>query len=118
MKKEVLSLENLIGLWDDIEQAFHIEPQLLKIELDDMYFLNDLSRRGDPILLSGHQTNPQPTEVYVVDHCIPGSRLVRGQIVIKDVRDLALRSILFSITNLAISTRAHLDSRSQMAYAL
>jgi hypothetical protein len=54
----------------------------------------------------------------VADHCIPGSRLVGGRIVIKDVRDLALRSILFSITNLAGSTSAHLASKSQMAYAL
>jgi hypothetical protein len=37
---------------------------------------------------------------------------------IKDVRDLALRSILFSITNLAGSTSAHLASKSQMSYAL
>jgi hypothetical protein len=37
---------------------------------------------------------------------------------IKEVRDLTLRSILFSITNLAGSTSAHLASKSQMAYAL
>jgi hypothetical protein len=38
--------------------------------------------------------------------------------VIKDVRDLALRSILFSITNLEGSMSAHLASKSQMSYAL
>jgi hypothetical protein len=38
--------------------------------------------------------------------------------VIKDVRDLPLRSILFSIINLVGSTSAHLASRSQMAYYL
>jgi hypothetical protein len=60
------------------EHAFCIGPQLLKIELDDVYFLTGLSRRGAPILLSGHRETPQPTEVYVADHCIPGSRLVGG----------------------------------------
>jgi hypothetical protein len=36
MKKEVLLLEYLIGLWDDAEQEFCIGPQLLKIELDNV----------------------------------------------------------------------------------
>jgi hypothetical protein len=118
MRKEVLLLEYLIRLWDDVEQAFHIGPHMLEIELDDVYFLTGLSRRGAPILLSGHRETPQPTEAYVVEHCIPGSRLVGGRIVIKDVRDLALRSILFSITKLVGSTSAHLASKSQMSYAL
>jgi hypothetical protein len=37
---------------------------------------------------------------------------------IKYVRDLALRSILFAITKFIGSTSAHLDSKSQMSYAL
>jgi hypothetical protein len=37
---------------------------------------------------------------------------------IKEVRELTLPSILFSITNLAGSTSVHLASKSQMAYAL
>jgi hypothetical protein len=71
MRKEVLLLEYLIGLWDDVEQAFHIGPHMLEIEIDDVYFLIGISRRGAPILLSGHQETPQPTEAYVVEHCIP-----------------------------------------------
>jgi hypothetical protein len=39
-------------------------------------------------------------------------------IMIKDVRDLALRSILFSITNLEGSMSAHMDSKSQISYAI
>jgi hypothetical protein len=38
--------------------------------------------------------------------------------VIKDVRDLALRSILFSIIKLEGSTNAHLASKSQISYAI
>jgi len=114
MKKEVLLRDYLIGLWDDVKQAFQIGPKLLKIELDDVYFLTGFSRRGAPILLSRHQETPHPTKVYVVDHYIPGSRLVGGQIMIKDVRDLALRLIVFSITKLEGSTSAHLASKSQI----
>jgi hypothetical protein len=112
MRKEVLLLEYLIGLWDDVEQAFHIGPHMLNIELDDVYFLMGLSRRGAPILLSEQWATPHPTKEYVVEHYIPGSQLVGGQIVIKDVRDLALRSILFTVTKLVGSTSAHLASKS------
>jgi hypothetical protein len=43
---------------------------------------------------------------------------VGGRIAIKDIRDLPLRSILFSITSIAGSTSSHLVSRSQVAYGL
>jgi hypothetical protein len=67
MRKEVLLLEYLIGLWDDVEKEFRIGPHMLKIELDDVYFLMELSRRGDPILLFGHRETPQPT-VMIPSH--------------------------------------------------
>jgi len=118
MRKEVLLLEYLIELWDDTEHTFCIGPHMLEIELDDVYILTDLSRRGAPILFSGHWANPQPIEVYVDENYIPGYQLVGGRIVIKYVRDLALRSILFSITKLAGSTSVHLALKSHMSYTL
>jgi hypothetical protein len=118
MRKEVLLLEYLIGLWDDVEKVFRIGPHMLEIKIDDVYFLTGISKRGAPIFLSKNRATPQPTEAYVAKHYILGSRLVGGWIMIKDARDLALRSILFSITKLAGSTSAHLDSKSQLSYAI
>jgi hypothetical protein len=48
MKKEILLLEYMIGLWNVAEQGFQIGMQLLTIELEDVYFLTDLSKRGAP----------------------------------------------------------------------
>ena len=81
---------------------------MLTIELEDVYFLTGLSKRGAPVILSGQRALPMPIEEYLASHYIPGLRLVGGRIVIKDVRDLPLRSILFSITSLAGSTSTHL----------
>jgi hypothetical protein len=53
MKKEILLLEHMIGLWDIAEQGFWIGTQLLTIELEDMYFLTGLSKRGVPISFTG-----------------------------------------------------------------
>jgi hypothetical protein len=83
-----------------------------------VYFLTDLSKRGAPIILSGQRALPMPIDEYLTNHCVPGSRLVGGRIIIKDIRDLPLRSILFSITSIAGSTSSHLVSRSQVAYGL
>jgi hypothetical protein len=42
MKKEILLLEYMIGLWNVAEQGFQIGMQLLTIELEDVYFITGL----------------------------------------------------------------------------
>jgi hypothetical protein len=85
MKKEILLLEHMIGLWDVAEQGFWIGIQLLTIELEDAYFLTGLSKRGVPISFSGQRTLPEQVGVYLARHCVPGARLVGGRIPIKDI---------------------------------
>jgi hypothetical protein len=59
MKREILLLEHIIGLWDVAEQGFRIGTQLLTIELEDVYFLTDLSKRGVPISFTGQRALPE-----------------------------------------------------------
>jgi hypothetical protein len=59
MKREILLLEHMIGLWDVAEQGFRIGTQLLTIELEDVYFLTDLSKRGVPISFTGQRELPE-----------------------------------------------------------
>jgi hypothetical protein len=118
MKKEILLLEHINGLWDVVEQGFRIGTQLLTIELEDVYFLTGLSKRGVTILFSRQRALPEQVDVYLARHCIPGARLVGGRIPIKDIRDFPLRSILFAITSMTDITSAHLASRLQVAYGV
>ena len=118
MKKEVLLLEHMIGLWNVAEKGFLMGSQLLTIELEDVYFISSLSKRGAPIFLTGQWALPTPVDEYLANHCVPGLRLVDDRIAIKDIKDLPLRSILFSITSIVGSTSAHLVSISQVAYGL
>ena len=46
-------LKFMIGLWDVAEQGFRIGTQLLTIELEDVYFLIGLLKRGVPISFTG-----------------------------------------------------------------
>jgi hypothetical protein len=59
MKREILLLEHMIGLWDVVEQGFRIGTQLLTIELEDVYFLTGLSKRGVPISFTGQRALPE-----------------------------------------------------------
>jgi hypothetical protein len=59
MKREILLLEHMIGLWDVTEQGFHIGTQLLTIELEDVYFLTNLLKRGVPIAFTGQRALPE-----------------------------------------------------------
>jgi hypothetical protein len=118
MRKEILLLEHMIGLWDVTEQGFQIGTQLLTIELEDVYFLTGLSKRGVPISFSGQRALPEQVGVYLARHCVPGARLVGGRIPIKDIRELPLWSILFAIMSVTGNTSAHLASRSQVAYGV
>jgi hypothetical protein len=118
MKKEILLLEHMIELWDVVEQGFWIDTQLLTIELEDVYFLTGLLKRGIPIYFSGQRALTEQVGVYLARHYVPGARLVGGRIPIKDIQELPLWSILFAITSVTGSTSAHLASRSQVAYGV
>jgi hypothetical protein len=102
----------MIGLWDVAEQGFQIDTQILTIELEDVYFLTGLSKRGFPIYFSRQRALPEQVGVYLARHRVPGARLVGGKIPIKDIRELPLQSILFSIMSVTGSTSMHMASRS------
>ena len=84
-----------------------------------MYFLTGLSRRGLPISLTGSTVGGETVRDYVMQYCYPGSEPRKyGKINIRDVRDLPLRTILFTITKLAGTITFHVANRSYMQYAL
>ena len=44
MRKHVALLEMIVGMWDVNDEAFHVGPHILKLELEDIYFLTRLSK--------------------------------------------------------------------------
>jgi hypothetical protein len=118
MKKEILLLEYIISLWDVAKQGFRIGTQLLTIELEDVYLFNGLSKTGVPISFSRQRALLEQVGVYLSRHCVPRVRLVGGRIPIKDIRELPLWSILFSIMSVMGRTSTHMASRSQVSYGV
>ena len=89
------------------------------IRVEDVYFLIGFSRRGLPISLTGSTVGGEIVRDYVMQYCYPGLEPSKyGKINIQDVRDLPLRTILFTITKLVGTITLHVANRSYMQYAL
>ena len=118
MWKQLHFLELIVSLWDVNDQAFWVGPHILKIEMEDIYFLTCLSKRGEELVFSSHWESEFSTEDYIEMFCRAGTGKVSGNISIKDVGSLPLCTILFTITKITSSTRPHLVLKSQMAIAV
>ena len=46
-------LEHILCMWNLEQQYFEVGTHILTIEVEDIYFLTSLSRRGAPISLTG-----------------------------------------------------------------
>ena len=49
MKANMRLLEMLIDYWDVDEEAFMIDQMPLRVEVEDIYFITGLSRRGEVV---------------------------------------------------------------------
>lgn len=104
---------------DPNDQSFHIRDKVVSITIDDIYFLTGLSRRGAPISLSGFAKGGESMRDYIRQFCQSGAHSSRdGKINIRNVSDLPLRKILFTISKLVGRATLHLVNRSYMPYAL
>ena len=65
MKSNVRLLQMLVDHWEPEEDYFIIDQMPLCIEVEDIYFITGLSRRGDPVDLHGNPGGGLTVEDYV-----------------------------------------------------
>jgi hypothetical protein len=112
MRAQLILLEHLVQMWDVNEQDFHVRVHTLTLEIDDIYFLTGLSHRGSRVSLSGSRGGGEPMDYYVAHHCATGTEKHSGKVSIKDVEDLSLRTILYTITHVVGSVTPHMALQS------
>ena len=100
-------VELIVSLWDVTDQSFQVGPYILKLEMEDIYFLTNLSKRGEDVIFNSHQDSEFSTEDYIEEFCREGTHKVSGKISMKDVGSLPLSTILFTITKLTGSMGLH-----------
>ena len=64
--------------------------ETLTLEIDDVYFLTGLSRRGAPINLVGKRPSAVTTEALLAEHGVLGVVLKSGKIPNLSIGDLPL----------------------------
>ena len=109
-------LEYILRMWNPEQQYFEVGLHIVAVE--DIYFLTGLSRRGEPISLIGSRGGDITTQELIVLHCYPGTKMLGKKIPIKDVMDLPLWTILFTMQRVAGSQGAHQASWEHILYAL
>ena len=105
-------------MWNLEQQYFEVGAHILKIEVEDIYFLTGLSRRGAPISLNGSRGGDITTQELINHHCIPRTRTLRKKILIKVVVDGPLWTILFTMQRVAGNQGVHQEFRAHMLYAI
>jgi hypothetical protein len=85
MRAQLRLLEYLVHMWDVNEQAFHVGAHILMIDIEDIYFLTGLSRRGSRVTLTGSRGGGEPMNHYISAHCVPGTQKHSGKVAIRDV---------------------------------
>ena len=90
----------------------------LTIDVEDIYFLTSLSRRGRPITLIGKRGGKGSVDDLIDDHCSIGTHSVGGIFLIKHIIDRPLRTVVFTIEKVAGTRSSHLTTREHILYSI
>jgi hypothetical protein len=101
-----------------MERTFMLEGQSLTPTTEDIYFLTDLSRRGEPVNLRTFPPGPYNIEDYIEMYYEAGTEKVGSQVPIHKITSLHLHIVLFMIGRITGSATLHQASRAQMHYAV
>ena len=101
-------LQYLISIWDENEEVFKHRDQVLALEVSDVYFITELSRRGPMPIMTGSRPSREKMDMVMVRVC-PGAQIGSGsgKVHIHTIRDLTLRVVLHTITRAAGSQAPH-----------
>jgi len=119
MRQQINLLQYLLDAWDPTSQVFQIRGKSISLTVVDIYFLTSLSRQGAPISLSSSACGGESVRDYVHRYCRDGSQSSKdSKIIIQDVTDKSLRTILFAFGRMAGGAALHVANRSYMQYTL
>ena len=68
MKAHIQLLEYIIDMWDPDQDHFVVGVHILPSEVEDIYFLTDLSMRGSPLVLSRVQGGEGSLDDIIYQH--------------------------------------------------
>jgi hypothetical protein len=119
MREHVRFLEMLVDYWDPDSESFNLNGKSLMIEVNDIYFLTRLSRRGEVVNLKFWEVGRSMNiEEYIDSHCVAGTPKVESQLPIRAINNLNLKIIVLVLTRIIGSASLHWASSSLNLYDL
>ena len=91
-----------------------LEGQSLTPTTEDIYFLTDLSRRGERVNFHTFPSGPHNIEEFIGLHCEAGTYKMGTQVPINKISYLSLKVIFFLIGHITGSAALHQDSHVHM----
>jgi hypothetical protein len=109
----------LVNFWDPDTEAFNIDGKPLRIEVEDIYFITGLSRRGEVVNLKAWgDGGGMNIEDYISTHCVAGTEKVGSQLPIRVIENLSLKIIVLVLTWIMGLASLHQESRPLMFYTV
>ena len=90
----------------------------LPIEIEEIYFMIRLSTRGNPIVLFGAWGGETSLDDLIDQYYALGTEPQYEKLHIQSIVDIPLRTVVYTIKNVAGTRSSHLTTRSHMLYAL
>jgi len=116
MREQPRLLNALVEYWHPDAETFMLEGQSLTLSTKDIYFLIDLSRRGEPVNLRNFPLGSYNIKDYIRMYCEAGTEKVGSQVSIHNITSISLHIILFTIRRIIGSATLHQASHAQMNY--
>jgi hypothetical protein len=114
MRAQPRLLNALVDYWDPDVEAFMLEGQSLVPTTEDIYFLNGLSRRGEPVNFQTFPLGLHNTAELIGIYCETDTDRSSSYVPIKKIIDLSLQVIVFLIGWMTGSAALHQVSHAQM----
>ena len=105
-------------MWNPEQQYFEVGTHVLTVEVEDIYFLTGLSRRGEHISLIGPRGGEVTTQDLINRHYFLSTQMFGKKIPIKEVMDLPPWTVLFTMQWVVGRQGDHQASHAHMIYAL
>ena len=67
-------------MWEPDSQCFLVGDQVLDIDVDDIYFLTGLSRRGESVEFGGRGGGRESVDSYMSNLCMEGTHKQGGKL--------------------------------------
>ena len=110
----------LVDYWDPDSESFRIDGMSLTIEVEDIYFITGLSRRGEVVNLRsrGGPGSGLTIVEYIAVYCYPYTEKVGSRVSTNAIQVLGLKAILLTLGRIAGLASLHQASWPLMFYAV